>query len=133
MIPLRGISVLVIEDNEDVRDLTAFLLERRGARVRVAENGAEGLAKLQEECPNLVLCDLMMPIMGGIEFARSVRRLPEYAYVRLVALTSRRDDGAYQRVMEAGFHAFLQKPFDPATFEALVARLLPEPDPPRPP
>jgi CheY-like chemotaxis protein len=63
----------------------------------VATNGAEGFAMLLEDCPDLVLCDLVMPIMDGIEFAKKVRRTPECAHVRLVALTSRRDDATYAR------------------------------------
>jgi CheY-like chemotaxis protein len=124
MSPLRGISILLIEDNADVRDLTLFMLERLGARVRVAENGEEGFARVLEECPDLVLCDLMMPVMDGIEFARKVRRTPECAHARLVALTSRRDDDTYMRAWAAGFDAYLEKPVTPEKLEAVAARFL---------
>jgi CheY-like chemotaxis protein len=123
MSPLRGISILLIEDNPDVRDLTVLVLERRGARMTVAENGAEGFTKLRADCPDLVLCDLIMPVMDGFEFARRVRQTPECAHARLVALTSRRDDDAYVRALAAGFDAFLEKPFYPEPFESLATPL----------
>jgi CheY-like chemotaxis protein len=124
MSPLRGISILLVEDNQDVCDLTAFLLERRGAKVTVAANGAEGFAKLLEECPDLVLCDLMMPVMDGIEFAQKVRRTPECANTQLVALTSRRDAVMYRRALAAGFDDYLEKPVTPAKLDGVAERFL---------
>jgi two-component system cell cycle response regulator len=127
--PMRGVSILLIEDNEDVRELTAFLLERLGARVTMAANGAEGHAKLLAECPDLTLCDLVMPVMDGIEFARRARRTPGRAHVLLVALTSRRDDNSYLSARAAGFDAYVEKPITPEKMAGLVRRFLP-PAPP---
>ena len=133
MSPLRGTTVLLIEDNRDVRDLTVLMLERLGATVRTAENGEEGFARVLESCPDLVLCDLVMPVMDGIEFARKVRRTPECAHARLVALTSRRDDDTYMRAWAAGFDAYLEKPITAEKLDALAGRFLLGPNPPGPP
>jgi CheY-like chemotaxis protein len=129
---LSGISVLLIEDHEDTRDVNMLLLQRLGARVTVAENGAEGFAKILEDCPDLVLCDLTMPVMDGIEFAKKVRRTPECAHVRLVALTAERDERFYMRAWAAGFDAYLEKPATPEALEALAARFLSGPGAPPP-
>jgi CheY-like chemotaxis protein len=124
MSPLRGISVLLIEDHEGIREANMLLLQTLGARVTVAENGAEGFAKILEDCPDLVLCDLTMPVMDGIEFAKKVRRTPECAHVRLVALTSQRDERFYMKAWAAGFDAYLEKPATAEALEALAARFL---------
>jgi CheY-like chemotaxis protein len=129
MSPLRGISVLLIEDNADIRDMTVLMLEGLGARVRVAQDGAEGFAMIVKDCPDLVLCDLRMPVMDGIEFARKVRRTLECAHARLVAVTSVRDDATLVRAWAAGFDAYLEKPVTHEKKETLAMRFLSGPDP----
>jgi two-component system CheB/CheR fusion protein len=108
--PLQGVSVLIVEDHADSRDLAHTLLTHLGARVAVAEDGEEGVEKIRQECPDLVLCDLLMPHMDGYELARQVRRTPQCAHARLVALTALRDDTAYVRSCSAGFDAHVEKP-----------------------
>ena len=132
MSPLAGITVLVIDDNRDARDLTVLLLEHLGARVTIAENGDEGFTRLLEGCPDLVLCDLMMPVMNGIEFARRVRGTPACAHARLAALTSRRDDSMYTRAAAAGFDAYVEKPITPEKLNGLASRFLLGGNPPEP-
>jgi CheY-like chemotaxis protein len=128
---LTGITILVVDDNPDLRYVIQVMLEARGATVRVASDGAEAFTMLLEDCPDLVLCDIQMPVMNGIEFARKVRRTPECSRVRLIAMTSFRDDTAYLRSWSAGFDAHLEKP---VTIEKLegVARFLSGPRPPSP-
>jgi CheY-like chemotaxis protein len=76
----------------------------------------------------------MMPVMDGIEFAQRVRRTPERAHVRLVALTSRRYDETYMKASAAGFEAYLEKPISPEKLQAVAARFLSGPGatPPNP-
>ena len=72
--PLRGLSVLVVEDDRDHRELARDMLTALGARVTVAVNGEEAVKRLiKDGCPDLILCDLRMPVMDGFEFAREVR------------------------------------------------------------
>jgi CheY-like chemotaxis protein len=123
--PLRGISVLVVEDDRDHRDLARDMLTVLGARVTVATNGEEGVKRLiKDGCPDLVLCDLRMPVMDGFEFAREVRTHSPCRHVRLVALTAIRDPVAYTRTWSAGYDAHLEKPLTPEKLEDLAARLL---------
>jgi CheY-like chemotaxis protein len=121
--PLSGVTILVVEDNEDHSDIAQSMLEHLGAHVTIAANGAEGRAKFLEGRPDLALVDIMMPVMDGLEFARKVRSRPECSRARLVALTALRDDTAYIRSWAAGYDGHLEKP---VTFEKLegLARFL---------
>ena len=122
---LRGVSVLVVEDDRDHRELAQDMLTSLGARVTVAANGEEGVARfIAGGCPDLILCDLRMPVMDGFEFARVVRRHPGCRNVRLVALTAMRDPVAYLQTWTAGYDAHLEKPLTPEKLEDLAARLL---------
>ena len=123
--PLRGVSVLVVEDDRDHRDLARDMLTALGARVTVAVNGEDGVKRLiADGCPDLVLCDLRMPVMDGFEFAREVRTHSPCRQVRLVALTAIRDPIAYTRTWSAGYDAHLEKPLTVEKLEDLAARLL---------
>jgi CheY-like chemotaxis protein len=73
---LRGRTVLVIEDDDDTREVVSRLVEALGATTVVAADGLEGLVQLERRRPDAVLCDLAMPIMNGIEFARRMRQKP---------------------------------------------------------
>lgn len=129
---LRGVHVLLVEDHADHRELGRALLTHLGARVDVAEDGERGLEKMRQECPDLVLCDLVMPHMDGYTFARRVRRIAECAHVRLVALTSLHDDTAYIRTWSAGFDAHLEKPITLAKLKGIAERFLLGPSAPPP-
>jgi two-component system, chemotaxis family, CheB/CheR fusion protein len=130
--PLKGVSVLIVEDHAVHRELARALLTHLGARVDVAEDGKQGLEKIRQGCPDLVLCDLVMPNMEGYEVARRVRRISECAHVRLVALTALRDDPAYVRSWSAGFDAHLEKPITLAKLNEIAERFLLGRPPPRP-
>jgi CheY-like chemotaxis protein len=114
--PLRGVKILVVEDHPDNLELTRQMLALLGAAVTVAADGAEALGKIAEECPDLILCDLVMPVMDGYEMAQRVRRKPECAHVRLIALTALRDSTAWFKTWSVGYDAHLEKPL---TFEKL--------------
>jgi two-component system, chemotaxis family, CheB/CheR fusion protein len=120
--PLEGVSVLIVEDHADHRDLARALLTHLGARVDVAADGEQGLEKIRRECPDLVLCDLVMPRMDGYEVARRVRSIAECAHARLVSLTAFRDDTAHVRSSSAGFDAHLEKPVTLAKLNSIAER-----------
>ena len=119
---LEGVSVLVVEDHADHRELARALLTHLGARVDVAEDGQQGLQKIRKDCPNLVLCDLLMPEMDGYEVARRVRRIAKCAHARLVAVTALRDEAAYVLSWNAGFDAHLEKPLTLAKLNGIAER-----------
>src|SRR5687767_3902102 len=120
--PLDGVSVLIVEDHADHRDLARALLTHLGARVDVAADGEQGLQKIRSRCPDLVLCDLVMPGMDGYEVARRVRGIAECADARLVSLTAFRDHTAHVRSSTAGFDAHLEKPITLAKLNSIADR-----------
>ena len=104
------IDVLVVDDQPDLADAVALLIDALGHRGRAAYGGAEGVAAALDQRPDLMLVDIGMPGMTGYDVAREVRRDPALADVRLVALTGygREEDRA--RVLDAGFDLHLTKP-----------------------
>jgi CheY-like chemotaxis protein len=84
---LRGRTVLVIEDDDDTREVVSRLVEALGATTVVAADGLEGLVQLERRRPDAVLCDLAMPIMNGIEFAQRMRQNPRYRGMLLIAVS----------------------------------------------
>ena len=132
--PLRGVKILVVEDHPDSRELARQMLESLDALVTVATDGAEALRKIAEECPDLILCDLVMPVMDGYEMAQRVRRKPECAHVRLVALTALRDTTAWFKTWSVGYDAHLEKPLTYEKLDRIAAQVpLGRQQPPRPP
>jgi CheY-like chemotaxis protein len=122
--PLSGVKILVVEDHPDSREVIRQMLAFRGALVTVAADGEEALRKIAEDCPDLILCDLMMPHMDGYELAQRVRRMPEGAHVRLVALTALSDDTAYFKTWSVGYDAHVEKPVTFEKLEALAVQFL---------
>ncbi|MGE3304142.1 MAG: response regulator [Hyphomonadaceae bacterium] len=109
--------VLLAEDNQDNREMLARRLARRGFIVDVAEDGALAVAAANNNKPDVVLLDLAMPVMSGLEAARALRAAPETADVKIIALTAQSPSEARQSCLEAGCDAFAAKPVD---FQALL-------------
>jgi CheY-like chemotaxis protein len=120
--PLRGVTVLVVEDHADSRETTQRLLEQLGARVVTAENGEQGLQVILSGVPDLVLVDLIMPVMDGYEFARRLRSDPKYRGVRLVALTGLREEPSVLKTWSLGFDGHLTKPVTEEGLDLLLSR-----------
>ncbi|MGH7358936.1 MAG: response regulator [Candidatus Rokuibacteriota bacterium] len=127
--PLRGRTILLVEDEATVCDVWRELLEHRGARVMTAADGLEGLARLKRKRPHAILCDLGMPIMDGLEFARRLRCDPRHRRTLLIAVTGREDDRDFNDTWNAGFDGHVVKPVAAAALEALVQRLSRHPVP----
>jgi two-component system cell cycle response regulator len=134
--------ILVIEDNEANLDLMAYLLRAFGHRVSVARDGHAGLAAVRAERPDLALCDIHLPGIGGIELANRLRSDPTLHRIPLVAVTAFAMASDRETIMAAGFDGCLTKPITPETFVAQVEAFLPaqlrggfarpEPAPPAP-
>ena len=121
---LDGVRILVVDDSGETRQVTRTLLEERGARVRLAEDGAAALLAIDHECPDLIVCDLMMPLMDGWELARRIRSRPDCNNARLVAFSGLTDTASLVRAWAVGFDAFLPKPLDLDQLEAVARRFL---------
>jgi CheY-like chemotaxis protein len=120
----KGVTVLVIEDHEDTRDLLRRILESLGIRTLVARDGQEALEVMARRLPDLVLCDLRMPVLDGFAFLRAVRRDPGARRVPVVAVTAHGADRDLHATWRAGFDGHLTKPFDFDSIVAVVERAL---------
>ena len=117
-------TVLVVDDHDLNRELARTLLERRGCRVLLARNGAEGVRVVRAERPQLVLMDLAMPIKDGMAACRELKADPQTADIPLVAFTALAMRGDEERAMRAGFDGYLAKPIDKAALNAMLTRFL---------
>lgn len=116
--------ILVIEDNPANMELVRYVLEAFGYAVSAAADGEIGLELARAEPPDLVVCDLQLPGIGGIEVARRLRAQPALARVPLVAVTAYAMVGDRERVLASGFDGYIAKPIDPQTFVPLIAAFL---------
>jgi CheY-like chemotaxis protein len=121
-----GMTILLIEDNEQNRYLATFLLERRGHTVLAAVDGREGVELAVREQPALILLDIQLPGMDGYAVARELRQRGLHD-TPIVAVTSYAMAGDRDKALEAGCDGYLEKPIDPETFVTEVERFLPAP------
>jgi phosphate regulon transcriptional regulator PhoB len=112
--------VLIVEDEQDIRDLLVFHLEREGYHVTQCRSGAEALRLARAGPPDLVLLDLMLPEMDGLEVCRRLRQDPASQGLPIVMLTARRDEVDRVLGLELGADDYVVKPFSP---RELVARI----------
>jgi two-component system, sensor histidine kinase len=108
--PERSLRIVIIDDNEDIRDMACAILQHLGHEVQVAASGAEGLDLVMGSQPDVVLVDIGMPGMDGYQVARKVRSTMPNGKPRLVAMTGFGQAQDRQRALEAGFNAHLVKP-----------------------
>jgi PAS domain S-box-containing protein len=116
-----GLRVLVVDDNVDLAQSTATLLDLWGHEVGVVHNGQDVLFKAPAFAPDVILLDIGLPGMDGFEVARRIRATPELADVRLVAVTGYGQDDDRARTVHAGFDAHLTKPVQPEVLRELLA------------
>jgi CheY-like chemotaxis protein len=105
-------KILLVEDNELNRDMLSRRLTRRGYTVVVAEDGEQGLALARSERPDLILMDMSLPGIDGWEATRRLRRDPELAGARVIALTAHAMAGDRERAIEAGCDDYDTKPVE---------------------
>jgi PAS domain S-box-containing protein len=115
----RSLRVLVADDNVDIAETCATLLGIWGHQVRVAHSGREALEIAEAFLPQVVLLDIGMPQVSGLEVARRIRQAPWGAPMRLVAVTGWGQEEDRQLALRAGFDDHITKPVEPARFEAL--------------
>ncbi len=117
-------TILVVNDNSDQLDLTQFILEQAGYKVLRAEHGAEGLKVATEKSPDLVVSDVMMPVMNGIEMCRQIREVPHLHRVPVLLVSALRiDSESAVEGFRAGADDYLEVPFEELRFIAKVERL----------
>jgi two-component system, cell cycle response regulator len=116
--------IVVIEDNPASMELICYLLRAFGHDPQTATDGAKGFDLAQREQPDLVLCDIELPVMDGYEVVRRLKSHPMLRMVPVVALTAFAMVGDRDKIVAAGFDGYLPKPIDPETFVGQVEAFL---------
>ncbi len=117
-------SILVVDDNLDNLDLTQILLECDGFQVRRAEDAVQALHQLEDYRPNLILMDVQLPGMDGLELTRRLRQDPSFDGVIIVALSAYAMDAEKANARAARCDGYITKPIDTRTFASVVREYL---------
>ena len=107
-----NLSVLIVEDNSVNRFLAVTLIKRivPNAEIIEAKNGEEAIAIINNQCFDIILMDIQMPIMNGYEAATEIRKIPKYQNVPIIALTAGILNGEREKCLEYGMNDYLSKP-----------------------
>ena len=117
-------TVLVVEDYDDTRVMLKHMLERKGCRVVEAVNGHEAVERAASECPDLILMDLDLPILDGIQATNHIRRMEALCDVPIVAVTAYPMSFTRVKAFAQGCNEYMAKPIDPAQLEDVLRRYL---------
>jgi CheY-like chemotaxis protein len=112
-------KILIVEDHPDSRDLLALYLRMRGYTVYTAEDGLEGLKLIQLDCPALIITDLSMPRLDGVEMIKRVRQIPECRITPIIVMTAFGIDEE-SAALKAGANQTIAKPIE---YESLIHRI----------
>ncbi len=117
-------SILLVEDERDLLELLKYNLEREGYQTRTAETGEEGLKAARGDTPDLILLDLMLPAMDGLEVCRSLKSREQTANVPVIMLTAKGEESDIVRGLEMGADDYITKPFSPRVLLARIQAVL---------
>ncbi|MEN9441855.1 MAG: hypothetical protein RLZ33_1932 [Bacteroidota bacterium] len=118
------VSILIIDDEEDIRELLKYNLKKEGYLVEVAENGEVGLALMKELKPDLIILDVMMPGMDGIEVCDAIRSTQGFQQTLICFLTARNEDYSQIAGLDAGADDYVAKPVRPKVLISRINALL---------
>ncbi|MFN5629150.1 MAG: response regulator transcription factor [Bacteroidota bacterium] len=117
-------KILVVDDEEDIRELLVHLLEKEGFQTKVCSNGLEGLKIAMSWLPHLILLDVMMPEMDGIETCREIRNKKEIKNTIIAFLTARNEDYSQIAGFDSGADDYISKPVKPRVLISRINALL---------
>jgi len=117
-------TILIVDDSESIREVVSFTLENEGFKVKVGVDGNDALKFLTGEKIDLIITDLHMPVMNGIEFIKVVRNSSDYKMIPILFLTTESQTEKKLEAKEAGATGWIIKPFVPAKLIAAVHKVL---------
>lgn len=120
----KDIRILLVDDEADILEIVGYNLSQEGYQISTASNGREAVAKARKELPHLIIMDVMMPEMDGMEAVESIRKMPELAHTIITFLTARSEDYSQVAGFDAGADDYITKPIKPKLLVSKVKALL---------
>ncbi len=120
----KDICILLVDDEPDILEIISYNLTAEGYRVMTAENGMEAVKLAKREKPHLIILDVMMPEMDGIEACAQIRKIPELRETVITFLTARGEDYSQMAGFDAGADDYITKPIRPKVLTSKVKALL---------
>lgn len=117
-------SIMVVEDDQDIRELVSYNLGKEGYTVVSAESGEQALKLIESANPDLIVLDIMLPGMDGIEVLRSLKQGSRYAQIPVIMATAKSEDSDIITGLELGADDYIAKPFSPKVLIARIRSLL---------
>lgn len=117
-------KILIVDDEDDIREFLSYNLKKEGFEVQTAKNGIEAIKRTKEQNPHLILMDVMMPEMDGMEACEKIRRLPGCDNIIIAFLTARGEDYSQIAGFEAGADDYVTKPIKPKVLISRIKALL---------
>lgn len=120
----KNIKILLVDDEPDILEIVGYNLTNEGYQVITAKNGLEAVKKAKKEIPQLIILDVMMPVMDGVEACEAIRKLPELNTTLITFLTARNEDYSQMAGFDAGADDYITKPIKPKVLVSKVNALL---------
>ena len=117
-------KILIVDDEKDILEFLGYNLRNQGYVVFEADNGKDAMSLAQETCPDLIILDVMMPGMDGIETCEKMRKIPALTNALIIFLTARNEDFSQIAGLEAGADDYISKPIKPKVFLSRVKAIL---------
>lgn len=119
----KSYKILVVDDETDIVEMLTYNLEKEGYEVKSAHDGKSGVEKARKFQPDLILMDIMMPVMDGVEACRLIRETPELAETIIIFLTARSEEYSEVAAFETGADDYITKPVKPRALMSRIAAL----------
>lgn len=120
----KDIKILLVDDEQDILEIVGYNLAQEGYKIVTATNGKEAIATAKKERPHLIIMDVMMPEMDGMEACENIRKIPELNNVIITFLTARNEDYSQVAGFDAGADDYIAKPIKPKLLVSKVKALL---------
>ena len=120
----KEIKILLVDDEQDILEIVGYNLTQEGYKIVTASNGKEAIAVAKKERPHLIIMDVMMPEMDGMEACENIRKIPELSTVIITFLTARSEDYSQVAGFDVGADDYIAKPIKPKLLVSKVKALL---------
>ena len=120
----KDIKILLVDDEPDILEIIGYNLAQEGYQIVTAKNGKEAILKAKKELPQLIIMDVMMPEMDGMEACENIRKIPQLSHTIITFLTARSEDYSQVAGFDAGADDYIAKPIKPKLLVSKVKALL---------